>query len=192
MCTLCDLSTNFSFYFSLANWRYFYNITCVWETFDKSCLLSFQFHYLHMTVVLEVLSLHNSSTISFELWKLESFLHFFFCFFVEAIDKSSFSFIPIWIFAHENSIEKSFCGCTLHNYFITVLQIGELLHSTKCFWEAFGNSIQQKKQTKAYWALKVLIMHNISIDSIGWWFQLVSCDRKNKKKMTTWSSFTIR
>ncbi len=141
MCTLCDLSTNFSFYFSLANWRSFYNIMCVWETLDKSWPLSIQFHCLHLTVVLKsflytILQLFHFNC---AYWKV-------FCTFFlggEAIDKSGFSFIPIWIFAHENSVEKSFLGCTLHNYFITVLQIGELLHNTKCFWESFGQSIQQ-------------------------------------------------
>ncbi len=148
MCTLCDLSINFSFYFSLANWRYFYNITCVWETFDKSCLLSFQFHYLHMTVALEVLSLHNSSIISFLLCKLESFLHMFFFFFWEPIDKSGFSVIPIWIFAHENSVESLFLDAPYSIISLQFCKLGSFYTTQNVFGKHLASLFNKKPQQK--------------------------------------------
>jgi hypothetical protein len=75
------------------------------------------------------------------------------------------------------------------------MHLTQLFHYSFANWGAFTQhkmflgsiwqSIQQKKRTKAYGALKALIMHNISIDSIGLWFQMISYDRKNKKQMTT-------
>jgi len=59
------------------------------------------------------------------------------CFWI-AFDK--FSFIPILFFAHESNVQKCFLGSIfthLLHYFISILQIEELLHNTKCFWETF-------------------------------------------------------
>jgi hypothetical protein len=67
----------------------------------------------------------------------------------EAIDKSGFIFIPILIFAHENSVEKSFLGCTLQNYFITVLQIGELFTQHKIFLGSIWQVYSTKKTNKS-------------------------------------------
>jgi hypothetical protein len=60
-----------------------------------------------------------------------------------AFDKSCPSFIPILIFAHESNVQKCFLGSTfthLLHYFISILQIEELLYNTKCFWETFDKS----------------------------------------------------
>jgi hypothetical protein len=61
------------------------------------------------------------------------------CFWI-AFDKSCPSFILISFFAHESNVQKCFLGSIfthLPHYFISILQIEELFHNTKCFWETF-------------------------------------------------------
>jgi hypothetical protein len=64
------------------------------------------------------------------------------CFWI-AFDKFYPSFIPILFFANESNVQKCFLGSIvthLLHYFFSILQIEELLHNTKCFWETFDKS----------------------------------------------------
>jgi len=64
------------------------------------------------------------------------------CFWI-ALDKPCPNFIPILFFAHESNVPKCFLESIithLLHYFISILQIEELLHNTKCFWETFDKS----------------------------------------------------